>query len=174
MSKKLTCEQVLSLINLYISGNISPALKEYIESHISNCESCSRKFHQLNESVCEKCKVQNASSSEAKEDRNIELKTNLSSYVDNELSQNENIRIKKITIANQNAKKLLEDLYNYKKLLKASYVKTRNSFHTDYSRKIIDQIQDADYYVTTCFYKLSIAFIILIFTILIGFVYLYF
>ena len=44
-----------------------------------------------------------------------DFKANLSAYIDNELDDKENIRIRKITISNPIARKDLEEMYAFKK-----------------------------------------------------------
>ena len=45
------------------------------------------------------------------------FKNNLSAYIDNELNDDENLRIKKLTINNKNARKELEDSFNLRKIM---------------------------------------------------------
>lgn len=98
----------------------------------------------------------------------------LSAYIDNELNSNENIKIKKMTISNPTARKELETMYRFKKLLHSAYERTKSDSKYDYSKNIVNKIQDNYEYSTTYFYKLAAIFIILISAIIGGFIYLYF
>ena len=69
------------------------------------------------------------------------FKTNLSAYIDNELPSEENIKIKKFTINNQNARKDLEESYHIRKLMHESMKKTENEAKIDFSKNILKQLE---------------------------------
>ena len=98
----------------------------------------------------------------------------MSAYVDNELNLRENIKMKKLTISNPNARKELENMYKFQKALGNAYSKTKNDFKFDYSRDILHKLQEGKEYTTTFFYKLVAMFILLVTVIIGGFIYLYF
>ena len=177
MKKHLTCNQVASLINFYIEGKLNQTLKEYVDLHISECHSCREKITEL------KSLLIKYNALKEKHDKNLKLdnkiaannfQKNLSAYVDNELNSDENIKIKKITISNPEARKELETMYQFKKILQASYQKTKNNYKFDFSKNIIAQISDEDYYSTTYFNKILIVFVTVLALIICGFAYLYF
>ena len=91
----------------------------------------------------------------------------------NKIVVSDNIKIKKMTISNPNARKELEMMYKFKKVIHSAYEKTKNDSKFDYSKDIIAQLQDTPDYTTTYFYKLAAIFFIIIFTIIGGFIYLY-
>ena len=101
-------------------------------------------------------------------------KNNLSAYIDRELAQDENIRIKKLTISNPDARKCLEQLYKSQKIMQLSYEKTKSNSKFDYSKKIMAQIVEGKDYTTVYFKRLILLFCILIAAIISGFIYLYF
>ena len=68
------------------------------------------------------------------------FKENLSAYVDNELSDNENIKIKKIAISNPLARKDLEEVYAFKQLLHSSFNKTKSNLKQDYAKKTLEKM----------------------------------
>ena len=69
-----------------------------------------------------------------------EFKNNISAYIDNELDEKDSVRIKKIAITNPLARKDLEDMYTFKRLLHNSFEKTRSEWKTDYSRQVINKM----------------------------------
>ena len=121
MNKNLTCSQVLALINFYIDNKLNPTLKEYIDMHLLNCPNCRKKFEEL------KNIIQKYSNNSTQEQPLLskEFIHNLSAYVDNELDSGENIKIKKQTVANPHARRELEYMYKFQKLMQQAYEKTR-------------------------------------------------
>ena len=93
--------------------------------------------------------------------------------MDNELNSNENIKIKKITVGNQLARRELEKMYNYQKILQASFEKTKNSAKIDFSKEIVAKLANEEYYSTEYFKTICILFVLLIIFIICGFGYLY-
>lgn len=173
MNKNLTCNQVSALLNFYIEGKLSPKLKEYINQHIENCPTCKQKIEDL-QNVLKKYRQKALNNKPDKtKDFSAEFHSNLSAYIDNELDSNENIKIKKITISNPNARKELETMYKYRQILQSSYEKTKDDIKIDFSKNIINEIQDTNDYTTNYFYKLAGIFVILIVAIIGGFIYLY-
>ena len=72
------------------------------------------------------------------------FKTNLSAYMDNELSGEENLRMKKFTINNKSARKDLEDSYSVKKLMGDSFEKTKSNMRQDFSKSVMSSINSDD------------------------------
>lgn len=173
MDKELTCAQAAAIINFYIEGKLNPRLREYMENHLTKCSRCRKKIEEL-QKIMNKFKPNPkntlSNNSELKED----FIRNLSAYVDNELSSGDNIKIKKMTISNPNARKELELMYKYKRMVASAYEKTKNESRFDYSKDILSKIQEIPDYSTNYFYKLSAIFLFLLMGIIGGFIYLYF
>lgn len=175
MNKELTCQQVSALINFYIEGKLNPRLREYINLHIEKCPACKKKIEELKK-ILAKYKNNN----DAKIKQNAEEKLpeesihKISAYIDNELNSSENIKIKKLTISNPIARKELENMYKFRKIIHTAYEKTKNETHFDYSKLILSNMRDTNDYSTSYFYKLAGLFVILITAIIGGFIYLYF
>lgn len=175
MNKDLTCEQVSALINFYLEGKLNPRMKECINLHMKKCETCRKKIENLKRILNNLKKLKDDIQKTGQEEAiNSKFINDLSAYVDNELNENENIKIKKMTISNPFARKELEKMYKFKKLLHMSYEKTKNENKIDYSRNVMSKIHNNTDYTTTYFYKLSAMFILLVATIIAGFIYLYF
>ncbi len=173
MKKDLTCNQVSALINFYIEGKLNQRLREYINLHIQKCPVCRKKIQELTK-ILNNYKQQKNTKENQEEPLNFEFINNLSAYMDNELSSSDNIKIKKMTISNPSARKKLETMYKFKKVVHSAYEKTKNDSKFDYSKDIITQLQDTPDYTTTYFYKLAAIFFIIVSTIIGGFIYLYF
>ena len=174
MNKNLTCNQVSALIHFYIEGKLNPRLREYINLHIAKCPSCRKKIEDLQKILKKFNKKQLTETINANVNIKPEFIKNLSAYIDNELNSNDNIKIKKLTISNPTARKELETMYKFQKILHSAYEKTKNDSKYDYSKNILKQIQNGEEYTTNYFYKLAALFAILITAIIGGFIYLYF
>lgn len=146
MPKELTCSQVSALITYYIENKLNDALRECVEHHLSVCKKCNDKYLKLIKiagnfsSFSRKITQDDIDDNDYAVKRYDDFRANLSAYIDNELTDEENIRIKKIAITNPAARKDLEEFYTFKKLLHSSFDKTRNELKEDYSGTILEKI----------------------------------
>ena len=155
---KLTCAQMDVLISFYIDGDLSPSLKTQVEEHMSSCSTCRAKYDII------KSMLTDLKNTLSLEDTNVlqsqELinkvtsqqyrvfRNNLSAYIDNELSTEENIKIKKFTINNPIARKDLEENYNIRRLMNDSFKKVKSDVRQDFSKNVLKQIEiDEDSYL---------------------------
>lgn len=150
---KLTCSQMDVLISFYIDGDLSPALKLQVEEHMKTCPTCRAKFDIIKSMINDLKKnldIEDESMPiEANSNRESGatslqyrvFKNNLSAYIDNELSEDENIKIKKFTINNVKARQDLEDSYNIRKLMNDSLKKTESEVKQDFSKKVLKQLE---------------------------------
>ena len=171
MDINLNCNQIESLINFYVEGKLVPSLKECVDEHLKQCSKCRKKIEQLQKVLIE-YNQKNNQEEEGSIDR--EFINSLSAYVDNELDTSENVKIKKMTISNPAARKTLESLYNYKKLLHAAYEKTKSNVKYDYSKDIVSVLNESFNYDTTYFRNIIIMIFFMLAAIACGFVYLNF
>ena len=141
----LTCAQMEILISFYLEDELSSTLKKQVEEHLNSCEICSSKYSLIKAMVSEIKETVNGEFKEETDFTNNEpykaFRTNLSAYMDNELPDEENIRIKKFAIKNSRARKELEDSYNIRKLMNDSFKKSKDEAKADYSRNIIRQLE---------------------------------
>ncbi len=147
---RLSCEQVGALMAFYIENKLSDKLSYFVEEHLAACPSCREKYQTMKNIINKYSSLKNnIPPKPANESINQhitkqyeEFKLNLSAYIDNELDDDENIKIKKITISNPLARQDLEDIYNFKKLLHTSFEKTKNELKEDYSKNVMMKITD--------------------------------
>lgn len=146
---KLTCTQMDVLISFYIDGDLSKALKNQVEEHLRDCPNCRAKYDIIKSMLAdlknsfdmqEEYATSEVSSSCTSQQYRL-FKNNLSAYIDNELDNEDNIKIKKFTINNKNARKALEDSYNIKKLMNDSFRKTKSDARHDFSRSVLKQLE---------------------------------
>ncbi len=143
MQYNLSCEQVTALLTFYVEDKLSAKLSNYVKEHLDKCPECREKFYQLQSILQRFNEIQNEEIENPYVTKQYEdFKSNLSAYVDNELDDLENIKIKKIAISNPLARQDLENIYTFKKLLHSSFEKTKNELKTDYSKSIVCQLQN--------------------------------
>ncbi len=172
MQYQLTCEQVGALMAFYIEDKLSEKLSKYVEQHLEVCPACREKYETMKKIIKKYAAIQrNINKEQNAENQSIyitkqyeEFKSNLSAYIDNELDDDENIKIKKITISNPLARKDLEEMYTFKRLLHNSFEKTKNDSKEDYTKCIMNKLQNDN---ANCYEKEPIFGIIAIFSALI-------
>ena len=149
---KLTCAQMDVLISFYIDGDLSNALKSQVEEHIKLCPTCRAKFDIIKSMLLE---IKNNNtlkkdfSSKLPQNEHISqqyriFKNNLSAYVDNELNEQDNLKVKKFTINNKAARKDLENTFSIRKLMNDSFHKSKAESKRDFSKHVIRQLELED------------------------------
>ena len=163
---EINCSQMEVLIAFYLEGDLSKALREKVEEHLAQCPVCKTKydiiksmFYDIKQASLEKTTPE--ITFEDNSQYNL-FKNNLSAYIDNELSSDDNIKIKKMTINNKKARQILQDNYNLRKLMNDSFNKTKANIKHDYSKKILKQLNKNDEYNLEFhpLLKVAIAFIL--------------
>lgn len=162
MKKRLNCRQIDALINFYKEGCLTDLLTRYVEEHLETCPECRAKYFKQN--INDEIVFENNLYDKQYET----FKNNLSAYIDNELDDFENIKIKKIAISNPYARQDLEDIYNFKKTLHSAFEKTKNDLKTDYSKQTVRQITNETKGHIEPFYKLAAAFFLMLIFLMTG------
>ncbi len=150
MQRELTCEQVGAIITFYIEGRLSDPLQKAVRHHLEICPECNAKYEEIKQMLMryknKKCpnNIEDDVQNNFKQKQYAEFKSNLSAYLDNELDDKENIRIKKITISNPIARKDLEEMYAFKRLLHNSFEKTKSDIKYDFSKQVLSQMNLPD------------------------------
>ena len=143
---EITCLQMDVLISFYIDGDLSETLKAKVEEHLENCPVCKAKFNIISSLFLDNTSSNTNNKEEVFATNTHSIgqyqffKKNLSAYVDNELSEEDNVKIRKYTINNKKARKDLEDTYNIRKIMKDSYRKTNSSSKPDYAKNIVKKL----------------------------------
>lgn len=172
---EINCLQMDILLSFYIDGELTDTLKYRVEEHLKKCPNCRAKYNILSSLFADvKSTAEESFGTNVYSQKQYKsFQNNLSAYMDNELPQEENIKIKKYTINNKKARKELEDNYQIRKLLKDSFRKTKNSSRNDYSKKVIKQmnLDDNNNFVFNPLIKVGAAFVmtVLILSIIIVF-----
>jgi len=169
MTANLTCTQVSALLSFYIDDKLSSQLKQFVEAHLEICPTCRTKFEALKSMIKSLRAVQEqlATMKQGKEEsfttpQYDEFKLNLSAYIDNELDDADNIKIKKYIISNPKARQELETMYDMKKVLHNSFEKTKSELKEDYSKFILKRIDiQEEIYGPDSFAKVVALFIVI-------------
>ncbi len=155
MNKKMTCRQVQTILPFYIQGKVNAKISAMIEEHLEECSVCKklyiRALEEYNHFPSEEIRTPATNIKSENFDKTLfmtksyaDFKKNLSAYFDSELNDEEQFRIKKITISNPLARMDLETMYRIKQILHKSFEKTKNSFKKDFSKSVIKKISQED------------------------------
>lgn len=148
---EITCLQMDVLISFYIDGELSEALKAKVEEHLKECSVCRAKlniigslFTDVKKKYCPDEKEEIYSNGVHSSHQYRFFKNNLSAYIDNELPEEDNVKIRKYTIGNKKARKELEDTFRIRKLMKESFRKSQNDTKPDFIRKVMKRTDFAN------------------------------
>ena len=146
---EITCLQMDVLISFYIDDELSDSLKAKVEEHLRKCSVCRAKLNIITslfgDSKKKLCPDDEVYSTNVHSSNQYQFfRNNLSAYVDNELPEEDNVKIRKFAIGNKNARKELEDAYQIRKLMKNSFRKTKTESKPDFIKKIMKQIESDD------------------------------
>jgi len=147
---EITCLQMDVLISFYIDGELSENLRDQVDEHIKKCPVCRAKYNIISSVFADmnkKAKKQQAindlyTTNMHTSEQYQFFKKNLSAYVDNELPEEENVKIRKYAISNKKARKELEDSYQIRKLMKNSFKKTQSETKPDFSKNVMKQLHN--------------------------------
>lgn len=147
MTANLTCTQVSALLSFYVDNKLSTQLTQFVEAHLKICPACKAKCEalklivkNLREAHEKMSNIGPSSETSASNAQYEEFQANLSAYIDNELTDEENIKVKKYVISNAKARGDLEKLYNLKKVMHNSFERTKNEVKDDYSKFVLKRI----------------------------------
>lgn len=149
MPMSLTCNQVNALLPFYINDKLNDSLKSFVKEHLEICPSCRAKFEALKKVISSLSgahreideRVRANFMNPFSEEQYMNFKRDLCAYVDNELSDEEGLRMKKYAISNPLARIDLENMYTLKKLLHNSFEKTKTEVKYDFSKFIKNQAE---------------------------------
>ena len=148
----LTCAQMDVLISFYIDGDLSNSLKSQVEEHIKLCPTCRAKFDIIKSMLLElknNVKVeekapQNKNFADLASQQYRIFKSNLSAYVDNELSEDDSLKMKKFAINNKSARRDLENTYSLRRMMNESFKKSKTESKRDFSKHVLRQLELED------------------------------
>ena len=146
---EITCLQMDVLISFYIDGELSDALKQRVEEHLKECPACRAKFSIIRSLFSDLKNIKNSENEKQEEIYSTKphsskqyqfFRNNLSAYIDNELPEEENVKIKKYSIINKKARKDLEDSYRIRKIMRESFKKTNSEMKPDITKNVLKNL----------------------------------
>ena len=146
---EITCLQMDVLISFYIDGDLSDSLKAKVEEHLKECPACRAKLNIISSLFSdfkkkdEKQDEEYSTSAHSMHQYRF-FRNNLSAYVDNELPEEESVKMKKYTITNKKARKDLEDTYKIRKLMRDSFRKSNSEMKPDFSKSVLKMMNVED------------------------------
>jgi len=171
MAVNLTCTQVSALLSFYIDDKLSTQLKQFVEAHLQICPTCAAKYEALKSMITSLravhdriSKIEPEPQDDVAQAQYNVFKTNLSAYVDNELDDLDNIKVKKYVISNPKAREDLEKMYQLKKVMHNSFEKTRHEAKGDYANFVLKRIDiQEEIYGPDSFAKVVALFLFIVF-----------
>lgn len=170
MSAELTCGQINGLLAFYIDDKLTENLKELVSKHLNICPACKEKFEALKSmilSLRDAYATISAVGAERKQHmfeskQYQEFQNNLSAYVDNELSDMDNLKLKRYAISNPLARQDLDEMYHLERILANSFSKTKRSFRQDYAKEILKDLDlNEQIYSNGAFFKIAGIFMLI-------------
>ncbi|MBP7212282.1 zf-HC2 domain-containing protein [bacterium] len=170
MHSKLTCSQVSALLSDYIEDKLSDNLKQFISVHLESCPTCRAKYDALKDMMGSLKEIKNrlseisAENYYSKQDKkDWDMTLNLSAYVDNELSDEENLRVKKCIISNPEVREKLERINNLRKVMNEAFEKTKNEDKIDFARQVLSKTEfDENIYNDNSFARVVAIFVLIL------------
>ena len=145
MQNELTCNQFIALMNFYVEDKINSKLKKYIDEHLKQCPRCREAYMQSKKIVNHVLNLGNETDEAQFITKQYEdFKDNISAYIDNELTENESLRMKKIAISNPLARKKLIEINKMRQMLHSSFDKGKQELKIDYSKLILNKMYDLE------------------------------
>lgn len=177
-----SCSQVSSLLQFYIDDKLNCQIKEKLEYHLEKCSSCREKYKTMLNIKLEFIQAQEYLESIKSEDDFIAVFTaepnyamvkNLSAYSDNELSDDESLKVKKYIIKNLSGRQALEELYELRNVMRKSFKKYEISLKDDYSKKVLNKMRiDEELKLGGSKLKVASILIFLLTSVTVGLIYL--
>lgn len=178
---KITCSQFEGLISFYLNNELSDKLRTEFEAHLSVCPSCRIRYNVLNSIINELKEAYGQYASNDADDTflypEMTDKTGirddeLSAYIDNELSDEFSVKMRRNIIARPVLRKKLEKLYNLRKIMTSAFAEQKNKLRRDYSGIVAQELninRPSNYTYFYCFLLIIfVAGIILISTVMIS------
>lgn len=146
---KITCSQFEELFSFYLNGELKDTLKNSFEEHLNTCPHCHMKYKLLrtiitdireayNKFITDENKVE----TEPVESSEYVTGTELSAYIDNELSEENSVKIRRNIIAKPKVREKIEKLYKLRKIMSDSFTEHKNKMKTDFSKNIISELDE--------------------------------
>ena len=174
---KLTCTQFEGLITFYLDGELSNSLRQAFEEHIKECPACAMKFKVIKSIIGDIKTAYDRIISGSEKEQCIDITpvqtctkpegedvtmTELSAYIDNELPDENNIKIRRNIIARPSLRAKLKKMYKLRKMLSESFIEQKKRLKTDYSKTIIQSVNKSAATQQFCFHCILFLLVVLV------------
>lgn len=144
---KITCNQFEGLLSFYLNNDLGENLKNMVEEHIRNCPDCRMKYdvlHTIIDDIKDAYKQfingDDYIVKDDNEDNDTHSLSELSAYIDNELSDEHSVKLRKKIVAKPKLRQKIDKLYKIRKFMSSSFKEQKNKLKTDYSKNIVRDI----------------------------------
>lgn len=166
--EQLTCKEISILLPLYLENKTTEEESTEIEEHLTSCGSCFEKFLSL-KNISELVK-----SSVSREDclNGYEFfRSNICSYLDNELDECDYYAFAAYVSKSQEAREELLQMFRFDEHLKKSIKENSKLLQQDLSKPIIDEVKSESIdYIHKQFFKIAALIVMfLILTVIVGY-----
>ena len=150
----INCNQFENLLSFYVNDDLTESMKTAVEEHMRLCPVCAMRYGVV-KSIIEDIKsayndVLTNSGFENDcfdiiepeyeiSDEDIKI-SELSAYIDNELGEEESVKIRRDIIAKPKLRKKVEKMYGLKKMISNSYHNQRSRLKSDFSKEIVKSL----------------------------------
>lgn len=150
-TQDVICLKVQSMLSLYIDNKLSDISANFVSAHLKICPSCKEKYLKLKELIANMHKAYEHIIAQSKimhkesifNIREYEkFHSNVSPYLDNELSEQEDIDFREYLNKSLHAQEELRNAYEVNKAVQNSFKNFRNGLKTDLSKKIISRLKN--------------------------------
>ena len=143
---KINCNQFENLFSFYLNGDLSVPMKEAFEQHLRECHQCCVKFDILKNIIGD---IKEAYEQYIYQEDYIDSEpvtqeyvtgSELSAYIDNELSDENSVKIRRNIIAKPKVREKIDKLYKLRKIMSDSFLEQKKRLKTDFARDIVSQM----------------------------------
>ena len=182
----MNCNQFEGLITFYLDDELSESLKQSFEEHMQECSACKMKYKVIssiigdiktaynkiiNDNYPQKADYVECGAEHEHPKYPVEIlpddisPIDLSAYVDNELTDDNNIRIRRSIVSKPKIRTKIEKLYKLKKILYSSFNEQKNKMKSDFSKEVLKNVDkeiSAKEVCVHCFFFILVVILALI------------
>ena len=142
---KITCEQFEGLLSFYLNNDLGENLTCMVEEHLRDCPRCKTKYDILHTIIDDIKGAYNKFINgddyiiDKQESNTLSIKE-LSAYIDNELSDEQSIKIRRNIITKPKLREKIDKLYKLRKLLTESFNEHKGKLKKDYAKNIMQEV----------------------------------
>lgn len=139
---KITCNQFEGLLSFYLNNDLGENLTSMVEEHLKECPHCKMKYeviHSIIDDIKDAYKqfIDGDEFVVARDDSGNVSPKDLSAYIDNELSDEHSVKIRRSIVARPKLREKVDKLYKLRKFMSDSFREQKSRLKTDFSKDIV-------------------------------------